>query len=47
MVRFPATFTTNDTVETEFVTPLLMVLLVVSGGFATGVSQAILGAVTR
>lgn len=47
MVRFPATFTTNDTVETEFVTPLLMVLLMVSGGFATGVSQAILGAVTR
>ncbi len=47
MVRFPVTFTTNDTVETELVTPALMVLLVVSGGFATGLAQVLIHAVTR
>lgn len=47
LIHAPLTFSTGTAVETELVTPVLVLMLVVAGGFTMGVPQFIFAAVTR
>jgi membrane-bound metal-dependent hydrolase YbcI (DUF457 family) len=46
-VRTPVTFSTGQNIETHIVGPLLMVSVALAAGFAMGIPQMVIGAVTR